>query len=192
MRNLDEVKELVNYLCDFYLSYADKYLQYYKPDYIWYADDIAHERNPFVSLETFRDIFAPVWRRFIKYYKDRGYLAVHHNCGHFEAFVDDIVDMGFNAWEPAQCSNDLVGIKKKYGNKLMICGGPGFVKAFPDVFGYDRRESPGTVKKLLDDLAPGGGYGIHDRSTPATILQKSSARNGLTTSLTNTERTYYN
>jgi hypothetical protein len=153
----EEVKALVNYLCDSYLSLADKYLQYYKPDYISFGDDIAHERNPFVSLEIFHDVFAPVWRRYIKYFKDRGYLAVHHNCGHFEAFLDDVVDMGFNAWDPAQRSNDLVAIKKKFGNKLLICGGFEGRGFLPHI-DVTEEEVRGAVKKLLDEMAPGGGY----------------------------------
>ena len=153
----DEVKALVNYLCDSYLGLADKFLQYYKPDYVSFGDDIAHERSPFVSLEMFRDIFAPVWRRYIKFFKDRGYLAVHHNCGRFEDFLEDIVDMGFNCWEPAQTSNDLVAVKKKFGNKLMIAGGFDSRQflAHCDATEDDCR---GAVKKLLDELAPGGGY----------------------------------
>ena len=153
----DEVKELINYLCDNYLSLADNYLKYYKPDFISFADDIAAERSPFVSLEMFRDIFAPVWRKYIKFFKDRGYLAVHHNCGHFESFLDDVVDMGFNAWDPAQESNDLVGIKKKFGNKLMICGGFETRRFLPFI-DISEEEIRASLKAVLDKLAPGGGY----------------------------------
>jgi hypothetical protein len=164
----DELKELVNYLCDCYLSYADKVLQYYKPDFIGFGDDIATDRAPFVSLETFRDIFAPVWRRYIKYFKDRGYLAVCHCCGRFEPFVDDLVDMGFNMWEPAQAMNDLVSIKKKQGNKLVICGGLDSKLILP--YGeVTEEECRSIVKTLLDDLAPGGGYafpGLAGGNTP--------------------------
>ncbi|MCL1834773.1 MAG: veratrol--corrinoid protein metyltransferase [Oscillospiraceae bacterium] len=153
----EEVKALLNYLCDNYLSLADNYLKYYEPDYISFGDDIAHERNPFVSLEVFHDIFEPVWRRYIKFFKDRGYLAVHHNCGHFEAFLDDVVDMGFNAWDPAQESNDLSAIKSKFGNRLMICGGFESRRFLPHI-DVSEEEIRDAVKQLLDRLAPGGGY----------------------------------
>ena len=153
----EEVKELINFLCDNYLALADDFLKYYKPDFIHFADDIAAERAPFISLESFRDIFEPVWRRYILYFKERGYLAAHHNCGHFEAFLDDVVDMGFNAWDPAQTSNDLMGIKKKYGNKLMICGGFDG-RAFLSHIDVTEEECRAAVKKTLDELAPGGGY----------------------------------
>ncbi|MCL1849305.1 MAG: veratrol--corrinoid protein metyltransferase [Clostridiales bacterium] len=153
----EEVKAMVHYLCDGYLGVAEPLLAHFKPDYILFADDIAHERSPFLSVECFRDIFAPVWRRHIQFFKERGYLAIHHNCGHFEAYLDDVVDMGFNAWDPAQTSNDLVGIKKKFGNKLMICGGfEG--KAFLPHMNATEEQVRGAVKKTMDALAPGGGY----------------------------------
>jgi hypothetical protein len=154
----EEVKALVNYLCDCYLSLADPFLQYYKPDFIMYADDIAAERNPFVSLDTFHDIFEPVWRRYITYFKDRGYLAVHHNCGHFEQFVDDIVDMGYNAWDPAQiASNDLVGIKKKYGGKLMLMGCLDPLPLLPQ-HNPTEAQCRAAMKETMDTFAPGGGF----------------------------------
>ncbi|MCL1805970.1 MAG: veratrol--corrinoid protein metyltransferase [Clostridiales bacterium] len=153
----EEVKALVNYICDCYLSLADKFLYHYKPEYITFGDDIAHERNPFVSLETFQDIFAPVWRRYIKYFKDKGFLAAHHNCGHFEAFLDDLVDMGFNAWEPAQASNDLVAIKKKFGNKLLISAIVESRNFLPHM-DVSEGEIRHMVKDLLDQMAPGGGF----------------------------------
>ncbi|MCL1804493.1 MAG: veratrol--corrinoid protein metyltransferase [Clostridiales bacterium] len=153
----EEVKALMDFLCDGALGIADDFLKYYKPDYIMLGDDIAHERNPFVSLEVFQDIFAPAWRRYLKFFKDRGYLAVHHNCGHFEAFLDDVVDMGFNGWDPAQSSNDLVAIKKKFGNDLVICAGVESRSFLPHI-DVTEEEIRGKVKKLLDDLAPGGGF----------------------------------
>jgi len=72
--------------------------------------------------------------------------------------VPYIVDMGFNAWNPAQPTyNDLPGIKAKYGNKLCICGGfesNGFC-ALPETSEEDVRAE---VRRVMDELAPGGGY----------------------------------
>ena len=152
----EEVRALLDFLCDGFLSIADNYLKYYKPDFIAFGDDIAHERNPFVSLEMFHDLFAPVWRRYLKFYKDRGYLATHHNCGRVEEFVDDMVDMGFNLWEAQSC-NDLVGIKKRHGNKLVIAGGFDS-RRFLSHIEATEEEIRGAVKKMMDDLAPGGGF----------------------------------
>ena len=154
----DEVKALMEYLTDIAVDSAKKYIYYSKPDYGMLADDIAHERNPFVSLEMFRELFAPAWRRYISVFLDAGLPAMHHNCGHFEEFLDDLVDMGFNGWDPVQPSNDAVAIKKKFGNKLALCGGfnsAPFLQVHEDVTEEEVRAS---VKELLDRLAPGGGY----------------------------------
>jgi hypothetical protein len=167
----DEVKELMNYLCESYLSNADKILQYYKPDFIGFGDDIATERAPFISLETFRDLFAPVWRRYISYFKERGYLAALHNCGRFEPFVDDAVDMGFNMWEPAQSMNNLVSIKNKHGNKLVICGGF-HSELFLPFNEVTEEECRSAVRTLLNDLAPGGGYVFIAPLSGETALQQ--------------------
>ena len=161
----DEVKALVNYLCDCYLDMAEDFVKYYQPDYIWFPDDIATERNPFISLDMFRDIFEPVWRRSLKFFKDRGYLALHHNCGRFEDYLDDLVDMGFNGWDPAQTSNDLIGIKKKFGNKLLICGGFDNRRFLPFIEATED-EVRGAIKQLMDDLAPGGGFAYMGGAAP--------------------------
>ena len=153
----EEVRAMMEYLCDFYLSYAEPYLKYYEPEYIAMGDDIAHERGPFVSLECFHEVFAPVWRRYIGFFKDRGYLAIHHNCGRFEPLVDDIVDMGFNAWEPAQTCNNLVAIKAKYGRRFLIGGGFDSRPFLPHLE-LTEDEVRAMVKETLDTFAPGGGY----------------------------------
>ena len=157
---------MAEYLCDFYLSFADDFLKYYKPDYAFLADDIAHERAPFLSVEMFEEIFEPVWRRYIGFFKDRGMIAVHHNCGKFEDYLDDLVDMGFNGWDPAQTSNDLVAVKKKFGNRLLICGGFDGRQFLPHLE-VTEEEVRAVVKETLDALAPGGGFAFVGGGGPA-------------------------
>ena len=157
----EEVKALLNCLCDYILGYGEKMLHHYNPDFIMFADDIAAEQSPFVSPATFHDIFAHVWRRYIKFFKDRGCLAVHHNCGKFEAFVDDIVDMGFNGWDPAQVTcNDLASIKSKYGKDFMIITGFDPYTLLP-MNKPTEELCRATVKKAMDTFAPGGGFAFH-------------------------------
>ena len=157
MEEPDEVKDLLNFILELNLELGKKFLYYYKPETSMGADDIAHERAPFISEELFVDIFEPMWRQDIAIYKDAGCLAEHHNCGMFGPFVKYIVDMGYNAWNPAEAMNDLVAIKKEFGNKMVISGGfdgRGFC-SLPET---TEEEIRAYTKKVLDDLAPGGGY----------------------------------
>jgi len=153
----EEVKDLMHFLLGINLEVGEKYRKYYKPDVYYGADDIAHERAPFVSEEIFLDIFEPVWRAEITPYKEAGLPAQHHNCGKFELFVPHIVDMGYNAWDPAQFSNDLLGIQAKYGRKLTLCTGVqsnGFF-SWPET---TEEQIRAEVRRVMDMFAPGGAY----------------------------------
>jgi len=84
--------------------------------------------------------------------------------------------MGIRSWNPAQISNDLVGIKKKYNNKLVIAGGwdnTGYLGS-PDVDPDDLRQG---LKEYVDTLAPGGGFvfsaGIMGRMDNPKLKEKS-------------------
>jgi uroporphyrinogen-III decarboxylase len=154
----DEVKDLLNFILDLNLEIGKKFIYYYRPDTFGFGDDIAHERAPFVSHEMFLDIFEPVWRKHTAMIKEADLPAEHHNCGAFGPFVPYIVDMGFNAWNPAQPTyNDLPAIKARFGNKLAIVGGfesNGFV-CLPET---TEEEVRAEVRRTCDLLAPGGGF----------------------------------
>jgi len=153
----EEVKDLMNFLVEMNIEVTKNMLQYYKPDVMSLGDDIAHEREPFMSEAMFLDIFEPCWRKVCAVIKDGGAIAQHHNCGRIEPFIHHIVDMGFDSWDPAQRSNDLYGIKWKYDNKFAICGGMennGFV-SWPET---TEEEVRAEVRRIMDELAPGGAF----------------------------------
>jgi len=152
----ETVKELLNYLTDYYEPIAKKTIEYYKPDLVGMADDTASKYAPFFSPEVYRDIFKPIYNRVGHYAKDAGIPISFHNCGKCEAFVDDMVDFGVRFWDPAQTENDLVAIKEKYKGQLAICGGFDYVPD-PEV-GATEEAVKAYIRMTLDKYAPGGGY----------------------------------
>jgi hypothetical protein len=154
----EEVKALLEYLCDWSVDQAKKYIHHYGPDYGMLGDDIAHERNPFVSLEMFQDIFAPVWRRYYAVWLEAGLPVGNHNCGHFELFLDDLVDMGCSFWDPVQSSNDTDAIKAKFGNNLALCTGGPDSRFWNDDTSEEQVRS--EVRDYIMRLAPGGGFAM--------------------------------
>ena len=153
----EEVKALMEYLCDFYMSVAEKCIDYYKPDIMNVTDDTATWLNPFFSLETYRELFKPYHARQASLGTDRGLPVEMHNCGRCEDFIDDWRDFGVVSWNPAQTSNNLLAIKEKYGNSLVINGGWSLSGELleKDVTEETVKES---VYKTIDTLAVGGGY----------------------------------
>jgi len=81
MEEPEEVKDLMNFLCDMNVEITKKFLYHYKPEGWFMADDIAHDRAPFISVDLFLDIFEPVWRRSAAPVAEAGLHASHHNCG---------------------------------------------------------------------------------------------------------------
>jgi len=152
----EEVKALMNFVLDINLEIRTNVIKYYAPETGNQADDIAHERAPFISVEIFEDIFEPIWRADIAPYVEAGIPTSHHNCGMFEPFVPHIVAMGYNAWNPAEPMNDLVGIKKKFPQLAIVGGfdsnGP---VCWPET---TEDEIRAYVRQQVDLLAPGGGY----------------------------------
>ena len=178
MEEPEEVKALLNFLLELNIELAKKYIYYYKPDVFHMGDDIAHERAPFVSDAVFLDIFEPMWRQTVAVYKEAGLPAEHHNCGAFGAFVPYIVDMGFNAWNPAQPTfNDLPAIKARFGRKLAICGG--FNSNGPASWPETPEEAVrAEVRQVLDELAPGGGFAFGGHILGAMDNPEVIKRNG--------------
>jgi len=155
----DEVKALLNYICDFQVEMGKKWMYYYKPEFGFLGDDIAHERNPFVSLPMFQDIFAPVWRRYYSVFVEGGIPVGHHNCGHFEEYLDDLVDMGVSFWDPVQSSNDEDAIKAKFGNNLALCGAPE-TRFWDDDTPEEQIRT--EFRDYVNRLAPDGGFAMMD------------------------------
>ena len=153
----DEVMALFDCICEVYKEVAKKSIEYYKPDFFIFTDDTATARNPFISVDMYRKLVKPYQKAEIQAAVDAGLPVMTHNCGRCEDFIEDWFDLGVSSWNPAQVVNDLDGIKKKYGNKLGICGGwdsSGPV-AWPDATEETIRQA---VRDTIDRFAPGGGY----------------------------------
>ncbi|MCR3921214.1 MAG: veratrol--corrinoid protein metyltransferase [Firmicutes bacterium] len=153
----EAVKELLHFMADFYVPIIEKTLDHYKPDIYYMLDDTAAKMNPFVSLKMYRDILKPVYVKLAQPANDRGIPIQFHNCGRCEDFIDDMLDFGVVFTDPSQTTNDLLAVKEKYANKLVISGGWDWVmpKTWPIV---DEEAVRQTVRDSIDSYAPGGGY----------------------------------
>jgi hypothetical protein len=153
----DEVKDLLEFLSDFYMDIADKVMDLYNPDILMLMDDTAAWNNPFISADMYREFLLPHHEKYAKRGRERGLLMMMHNCGKSESFMDMLVGIGINSWDPAQTCNDLEGIKKNYNNKLVITGGWDARGRLldPDITEEELRQS---VRDTMDTLAVDGGY----------------------------------
>jgi uroporphyrinogen-III decarboxylase len=115
--------ELLTAITDHKIRLAEKAAKYYKADVFINFDDIATERNLFMSPNTFRSMIKPHWKRLHSAVKDLGMIPVQHICGHAETCIEDYIETGAAGWNATQSSNDVTGILDKYGNRFFIEGG---------------------------------------------------------------------
>ena len=118
----DEVKALMEYMCDFYSMVERHMIEAVKPEIFQIIDDTAAQAAPFISPETYHELVWPFHKRQADIATEYGIPVAMHCCGHCDVFVQDWIDIGVRAWDPAQPVNDLDAVKAKYGNDLIIIG----------------------------------------------------------------------
>ena len=153
----EEVTALFDYLANFYEKIALSLIDYIKPEFYGVCDDTATAQNPFISPKMYRELIKPFHARLAKIGQDRELIITMHNCGRCEDFIEDWREFGVTFWNPAQIMNDLAGIKKKYGNSLVLNGcwdshGP------PGWPGAEESLVRQAVRDCIDAYAPGGGF----------------------------------
>ena len=153
----EEVYALFDYMSSFWVQICSKVRDYYKPDIWSVTDDTATATNPFISPETYRTLVKPFHAREAAFGVEMGIPIDMHNCGRCEDFIDDWLDFGITCWNPAQTMNDLKGIKKKYGNKLVLegCWDSSGPAGWP---GASEEVVKQAVRDTIDAYAPGGGF----------------------------------
>ncbi len=156
----EECYALCEYLCDYYVEILKRDIYYFKPQILHLADDIAAGQMPFIDLNTYRNVIKPHHKRLADIALDNNMLISMHCCGKCEMYLDDFIDLGVSAWEPAQVSYDLVAIKKKYGPKMVLMGGwdnQGPI-TMPETSDSELRDA---LVNYVDTFAPGGGFAYH-------------------------------
>ncbi len=150
----DEVKELLETVSEFYLTVMKEQLRWLKPDVYGIMDDDAAYRAPFISVATYREFFKPLQKRHCDLALESGCIITRHDCGKSEQFIDDWLEMGVASWNPFQVTNDCVGIKKKYGDRLTLNGGWDNVA----VLDYTDEQLLEKLEEYTENFVPGGRF----------------------------------
>jgi len=157
----DAVHDFFKELTDF----ADKKIRssfsYFKPEVIVIADDVATSLDLFMSPKIYTEMIEPYHRLLAKTILELGAIPEMHCCGKCEKLVPKWIDMGYKIWQPAQPVNDLVSIKEKYGDEIILNGGWD-TSGKGGLPGDSEDVVRASVRETIDLLAPGYGYVFWD------------------------------
>lgn len=149
--------EMFTAATDIFEEIMRRQIPVYKPELIYLIDDLCSSTSPFISMDIFEEMFAPYYQRLINVAKEFNTPVIWHMCGKGDPIINRIAEMGVRMWEVAEPSNDLLALKKKYGNDFILVGGwdaPGIISKADVTEEYVRQ----SVRDAIDQLAPGGGY----------------------------------
>ena len=151
----EEVKALLEYVSEFYLEVLKQQIRWIKPEVMSIMDDDAALRAPFFSVEMYREFFKPFQKKHCDLAAENGILMERHDCGRSEQFVEDWVEMGIRCWNPAQTTNDLKAVKKRFGRKMALNGAWDSLKWANC---EDEEAFRAALVEYVDTFAPDGGF----------------------------------
>jgi len=130
-------------------------------DVIAECDDLGSQSSTIIDPDTLRQMIIPRFRLLFGHLKKRlpRVKLFMHSCGAIRTILPDLIDAGLDILNPVQYTAtgmELAGLKRDFGKDLVFWGG-----------GIDTQTTlnngtPGevreVVKKVLDIMAPGGGF----------------------------------
>ncbi|MDD3219306.1 MAG: uroporphyrinogen decarboxylase family protein [Lachnospiraceae bacterium] len=119
----EAMHELIDYITDYELRYAEQLCKYYKPDCIFHHDDWGSSTNSFMSPEMFEEFFVPAYKKIYGYYKSHGVeLIVHHSDSYAANLVPYMIEVGIDIWQGCVSNNKVSELIKKYGGQISFMG----------------------------------------------------------------------
>jgi len=145
-------------------------------DALWISDDLGDSRAGFMNLDHFRRYYMPYLADLAEYVDSLGVPIMLHCCGHFQEYVDDLVQTKISAVHPLQRTAgwDLRWFKEDYGHRFGIIGNIDSSRTLP--YGTPQDVAKET-KEAIDIAAPGGGFvlasdhSLHDGIPIENILE---------------------
>lgn len=119
----DEMKDMIKYITEFELKYAEGICSHLHPDVIFHHDDWGSETNSFLRPEMFEDCFLDCYKQIYGYYHDHGVeFVIHHSDSYAANLVPYMIEMGIDVWQGCMESNDVPGLLKKYAGQIAFMG----------------------------------------------------------------------
>ena len=132
--------DLMSAITDHKIRIIERIHDYFKPDVFVNYDDVATERNLFISRKTYQELIKPQHKRMNDAARAYGMIPVQHCCGYCQDLMEDFIDEGAVAWQAAQPSNDIEWIIQNLGDKISVIGG------------YDTQGLPGQPTATVEQI----------------------------------------
>jgi uroporphyrinogen decarboxylase len=158
--NRPVIEAALNHIDSFYTEFFHNMLSSCGKnlDIFGIGDDFAANDGMLFDPEIWRELFKPLYAKYIRMAKEYGLYTFMHACGNITAVLPDLIDIGLDGWQTVQ--THLKGqspefIKKEFGKHITFVGA---IDSTNIMCKGDARAVRDHVRKQLDTLARGGGY----------------------------------
>jgi len=160
--NLELVEIIFNKIGSIVLSLFETIVSFDHIGAIFYSDDIAINTGLFVSPNVYRAYLFPWLKKIGDLCKLHNIPFIYHTDGNIWNVLDDLKNCGVNALQPIEPqAMDIVELKQKKGDDFCLVG-----NVDVDLLSRGSRDQIVTeVKRLLKNVAPGGGYCLGSGNT---------------------------
>ena len=131
-------------------------------------DDIAHNTGMLVDPKYLRKYLFPWYKKMGRVCRDKGIGFIFHSDGDCTEVMDDLVEAGFQGFNPIQPNcMDIVEVKKKWGDKLCLIGNINLDSTLTLGSPQDVRAE---VYERIRTIGPGGGYMVASSNSLADYV----------------------
>jgi len=131
------------------------------------ADDLGFKTHTMVSPEHMRGIFLPWLARIVDCLHAHDRPALLHACGSWEPIIEDLIEMGFDAFHSFEDVIESVGeFKRRFGDRVATLGG---VDVHVLASGTERQVREYT-RGVIEECKPGGGWALGSGNTVANYI----------------------
>ena len=119
----EAMKELIDYVVEYELAYANEVIKHIHPDALFHHDDWGSQRSSFISPAMFDEFILPAYKKVYGFWKANGVeLIVHHSDSYAANLVPEMIEMGIDIWQGVMTTNNVPELIKKYGDKITFMG----------------------------------------------------------------------
>lgn len=158
----EKVEALLDALMESHLQTLEKVCHWIGDvaDFVKFGDDLGMQNGPFMSPETYRQLFKPRHTQLCDFAKKNSNMHTFlHSCGSIYQLLPDLIEAGFEVINPVQTNtNDMdpIRLKQEFGKDVTFWGGG--IETSTVLNHGTRDEVREMVLRRLEIFAPGGGY----------------------------------
>ena len=121
----EDMHALIDYITEYRLRYVEMLIDHLQPDVIFSHDDWGTKDALFMDPDMWREFFKEPYRRFYGYIRSRGVIAIHHADSYLVPIVEDMAEIGIQAWQGVLPENDIPALQHTLRGRMVLMGGMG-------------------------------------------------------------------